>query len=872
MSKPARATTSNITGQTSGGTEFRNAIDKMREINTKTDILHDGIAKTGKDLANIAKIMNSYVTARKGSNDDTDANVVTKNGKISKMYGSVYKGTYNGIIDGLKKVAKDEKIEKIKQDRFDSAGRMMKVSTKTALKAPVEIAKAIVNLVAWERSEFLNLMRSIYHGTGYGAGGDDIYAKKAFRIMLNQEHERKKLLKKGSTLTQNETIIDKLDIIASISQEQAMRDRKFFITRALLGKKESVQIELLRKISESSEQIENNTGAEAVGMFGARAAIADWMPLITPLAAAAGITLATQYGTGTAGAPLLAQMAGTNLGGIMSKGFSELGDILLNPYAIAAGLFGGIGLKAMITGKRSVSTAQNLVQIEQLDVLKEIRDAVAGEEEDKKGLAGAIIKFKDFSLKKFIFRGKKQFKSTGVDITHDKLDSILLEMEDNTDYQDDILHQINMNMALNRMIASDGREMINVMREGLNIAPMDKPILTPYETDALRYFQGIEQANVDELRAIGDLSRSLCSCITLDKSDDGIYDVLFDAKQDALERGMNDEEESRERIHRTTTLQNTVEDIYNLMVNSATNATPTQQNGLIKKAIGAVTGGAGVLGDVAEVAGVLGIERAQKVIFDNNDQIVSLSEATMNKFCECFEKYSDDDGIVDNLIDLKKRKMKGKKPGSWRRLSRAGDVIDDVPGALKKKGIAKAVGKSLIKKIPVLSAFLGLGFAASRLFSGDAVGAGLELASGLIATAPVLGTAGAVGIDAYLYKRDSDIANAAAISSASGIAESMATTSVGVAGGMVDKITGIEWQDSLSRGWGNTIKAMDDLTEASSVLSALKESQTAGALRQVYQDSKSYVSGGSSTTNINIPISAHDTDRNTNLMNDAYGA
>lgn len=55
-------------------------------------------------------------------------------------------------------------------------------------------------------------------------------------------------------------------------------------------------------------------------------------------------------------------------------------------------------------------------------------------------------------------------------------------------------------------------------------------------------------------------------------------------------------------------------------------------------------------------------------------------------------------------------------------------------GAIKKLAkpiIAKALGSSVIKSIPIVGAVAGLGFAAKRLLEGDIVGAGLDAASGL---------------------------------------------------------------------------------------------------------------------------------------------
>lgn len=68
----------------------------------------------------------------------------------------------------------------------------------------------------------------------------------------------------------------------------------------------------------------------------------------------------------------------------------------------------------------------------------------------------------------------------------------------------------------------------------------------------------------------------------------------------------------------------------------------------------------------------------------------------------------------------------------------------------------KPIGKSLAKKIPVIGALAGLGFAADRAMRGDWLGASGEVASGLASTVPMYGTAASFGIDALLAKRDFD--------------------------------------------------------------------------------------------------------------------
>ena len=72
---------------------------------------------------------------------------------------------------------------------------------------------------------------------------------------------------------------------------------------------------------------------------------------------------------------------------------------------------------------------------------------------------------------------------------------------------------------------------------------------------------------------------------------------------------------------------------------------------------------------------------------------------------------------------------------------------------LAKVGTKGAL-KTIAKKIPGLSILAGLGFGVQRAFSGDFVGAGGEVLSGLLGSIPGLGTAGSLGLDAALIARD----------------------------------------------------------------------------------------------------------------------
>jgi hypothetical protein len=73
-------------------------------------------------------------------------------------------------------------------------------------------------------------------------------------------------------------------------------------------------------------------------------------------------------------------------------------------------------------------------------------------------------------------------------------------------------------------------------------------------------------------------------------------------------------------------------------------------------------------------------------------------------------------------------------------------------------GLGKLGGKSLLKKIPIIGALAGIGFAVKRLAEGDILGAAGEAASGLAGTIPGIGTAASIGIDSALAFRDTPMA------------------------------------------------------------------------------------------------------------------
>lgn len=68
--------------------------------------------------------------------------------------------------------------------------------------------------------------------------------------------------------------------------------------------------------------------------------------------------------------------------------------------------------------------------------------------------------------------------------------------------------------------------------------------------------------------------------------------------------------------------------------------------------------------------------------------------------------------------------------------------------------VGRTVGRSLVKKIPMVSLLAGLFFGAQRALAGDWAGAAMEVASGAASTVPGAGTAASIAIDAALAARD----------------------------------------------------------------------------------------------------------------------
>ena len=80
-------------------------------------------------------------------------------------------------------------------------------------------------------------------------------------------------------------------------------------------------------------------------------------------------------------------------------------------------------------------------------------------------------------------------------------------------------------------------------------------------------------------------------------------------------------------------------------------------------------------------------------------------------------------------------------------------VTSTATAKLAGKALGKGVGKSLLKKIPVIAGLAGIAFGIQRAMEGDFLGAGLEIASGVMGATGV-GAGASLGIDGFLLARD----------------------------------------------------------------------------------------------------------------------
>lgn len=110
----------------------------------------------------------------------------------------------------------------------------------------------------------------------------------------------------------------------------------------------------------------------------------------------------------------------------------------------------------------------------------------------------------------------------------------------------------------------------------------------------------------------------------------------------------------------------------------------------------------------------------------------------------------------------RRKKTKAKKPKKrfWDRFKRKGaktagkDIGKAAGKKVARKSLVKGTTKTVLKKIPGVSAVAGLAFGVGRLMDGDYVGAAGEVASGVAGCFPGIGTGISCAVDAALIAKD----------------------------------------------------------------------------------------------------------------------
>jgi len=155
------------------------------------------------------------------------------------------------------------------------------------------------------------------------------------------------------------------------------------------------------------------------------------------------------------------------------------------------------------------------------------------------------------------------------------------------------------------------------------------------------------------------------------------------------------------------------------------------------------------------------------------DLVTSVAKSLVKPLEELIQWMLDKLSKIPGLEDFGKKKIKVTTDVDKSKIKEPEKVTTDVdkkptktPTAVDSaklekevgKEVAKVGGKSLAKKIPLLGLGAAAAFAVDRVLDGDVVGAGMEVASGILGTVGPLtfgaGTAASFGVDAAIAIRD----------------------------------------------------------------------------------------------------------------------
>lgn len=176
---------------------------------------------------------------------------------------------------------------------------------------------------------------------------------------------------------------------------------------------------------------------------------------------------------------------------------------------------------------------------------------------------------------------------------------------------------------------------------------------------------------------------------------------------------------------------------------SKTNTSGTTDDSKDKKTMVKGKGKKGlILGAATGLAGYLGLDYLTDKDDENGVKAVS-------------EKQNFNPNLIPDIPDLdKSTKLKTPEIDKSKIEKETAKAVDE---KIAKK-VGGAAGKSISKKIPLIGLGAAGGFAVDRIVDGDYVGAGMEMASGILGTLGAItfgaGTAASVGVDAALLARD----------------------------------------------------------------------------------------------------------------------
>ena len=237
-------------------------------------------------------------------------------------------------------------------------------------------------------------------------------------------------------------------------------------------------------------------------------------------------------------------------------------------------------------------------------------------------------------------------------------------------------------------------------------------------------------------KTVGDMTQEeLLAMITQVRSESDQKKAEEDRAREAEEKRKRLEEEREKKVLRT------LDEIKKKLANNGL-------TDLIALAIGALAG------KLAEVMAKIGYSIYKFAIESLKKGVKIIWDAAKNLFSSIKNLFKDSekDGAkaaekVGEQVTEKDFAKEGEKVAAEEAAKTGGkDAV--------KLG-AKDGGKFLLKKIPIIGAIAGLGFAAYDLIEeGDAKGAALDAASGLLSTIPFFGTAASVAVDAYSAGRD----------------------------------------------------------------------------------------------------------------------